>query len=319
MKAQNLYMEFEAPLMDDEKLAWLKRRQLGIGGSDASVCIGVNKYKNKYELYMDKITEPIDVCNEPMHWGNRLESIIVDEFLKRFGIEDQYCRTSLEMVSKQHDWMRANLDAKVLDHPVEGSFVIEAKNVSEYVKGDWGNDYIPDHIYAQCQHNMMVAEMELCYCVALLGGNTFQIHRIVKDDEYCETLFLAEENFWNEYVLKNIAPPVGPKDGDVLIRQFPESDGEQSEPDPKIDLYVDQINSYNEQIKDINALKETSVNACKLIIGDNESAEGLLHSAKWKTAKAPVRLNKSLLERDHPGIMKKYLAEGKPQRRFTTG
>ncbi len=77
MKVSLSNFEFEPPVITDEHMEWLKRRQQGIGGSDAAVCIGASKYKNKYALYMDKVTEPVDETNEFMHWGNRLEDVIV--------------------------------------------------------------------------------------------------------------------------------------------------------------------------------------------------------------------------------------------------
>lgn len=37
---------------DHEK--WLKTRDIGIGGSDAAVIMGLNSYKSPYQLWMEK-------------------------------------------------------------------------------------------------------------------------------------------------------------------------------------------------------------------------------------------------------------------------
>ncbi len=237
----------------------------------------------------------------------------------REGMDPDLCKRNVELVHESYDWMRANLDGLVTDSTEYGSFIVEAKNVSEYVKGQWGDDYIPEHIYAQCQHNMVVAKVPLCFCVALFGGHELKIYRLVRDDAFCDNLFSAEQDFWLNCVVANKAPPVDAMDGDRLQQQFPESNGEQLPPNEKIDQHVMQIMDFNDRIKELKDEKEAHVNACKEIIGENEVAAGFTHTAKWKSSKPPLRLNKKLLEADHPGLLAKYSSEGKPQRRFTIG
>ena len=36
---------------------WLEYRRLGIGGSDASVVCGINRYKSPVELWLDKTSQ----------------------------------------------------------------------------------------------------------------------------------------------------------------------------------------------------------------------------------------------------------------------
>jgi len=67
---------------------WLAYRNLGIGGSDAPVVCGLNKYKSPLELWAEKTGQhlPKD-AGEPAYWGTRLESLIRDEFAIRTGIK----------------------------------------------------------------------------------------------------------------------------------------------------------------------------------------------------------------------------------------
>ena len=65
---------------------WLEHRKLGIGGSDASVVCGINKYKSPVELWLDKTGQlPPQEAGEAAYWGTQLESIVRAEFTKRTG------------------------------------------------------------------------------------------------------------------------------------------------------------------------------------------------------------------------------------------
>ena len=54
---------------------WLKFRNLGIGGSEAAVIVGMNKWKSPFQLWLEKReeVEPEDLSdNEYVYWGNVL-------------------------------------------------------------------------------------------------------------------------------------------------------------------------------------------------------------------------------------------------------
>jgi len=67
---------------------WLAYRNLGLGGSDASVVCGINRWKSPIELYMEKLNmlPPAD-AGEAAYWGTRLEDLVKEEFTIRTGIE----------------------------------------------------------------------------------------------------------------------------------------------------------------------------------------------------------------------------------------
>lgn len=71
---------------DHEK--WLKTRDLGIGGSDAAVIMGMNSYKSPYQLWMEKTgqVEPPDLSdNQYVYWGTKNEGNIADWFQEETG------------------------------------------------------------------------------------------------------------------------------------------------------------------------------------------------------------------------------------------
>ena len=62
---------------------WLAVRDKGIGGSDAAVILGLNKYKSPYKLWLEKtgLAAPEDLSNNQyVYWGTKNEANIADWF-----------------------------------------------------------------------------------------------------------------------------------------------------------------------------------------------------------------------------------------------
>ena len=61
-------------------------KRYGIGGSDAGVIAGVNKYKTPYELWMEKTGQIASFNgNEATEWGHALENAIAEQYSKKTG------------------------------------------------------------------------------------------------------------------------------------------------------------------------------------------------------------------------------------------
>ena len=67
---------------------WLKMRNKGIGGSEAAVIVGMNRWKSPFQLWLEKTgeVEPEDLSNnEFIYWGNVLEQVVADRFAELTG------------------------------------------------------------------------------------------------------------------------------------------------------------------------------------------------------------------------------------------
>ncbi len=83
---------------------WLEHRKLGIGGSDASVVCGINRYKSPVELWLEKTGQiPAQEAGETAYWGTQLEGIVRAEFTKRTGIEVSQVKQLLQKPQKPHE------------------------------------------------------------------------------------------------------------------------------------------------------------------------------------------------------------------------
>ena len=66
---------------------WLKLRQAGIGGSDALAVLGLDPWKTRMEVWLDKLgSAPEREQSDRMRWGQIEEAAIADWFTERTGI-----------------------------------------------------------------------------------------------------------------------------------------------------------------------------------------------------------------------------------------
>jgi putative phage-type endonuclease len=293
---------------------WLDWRKKGIGGSDASVVCGINRYRSPIELWMDKTNQiPYQEAGEAAYWGTQLEALVRAEFSKRTGIEVNPANQLLQ--SEEHPFMLANLDGECT-HPTHGKCVFEAKTASAYKAGEW-DDAIPDEYMLQVQHYMAVTGYRGTYIAVLIGGNTFRWKFIERDEALISMLIQLESAFWKQ--VQDLVPPA--MDGSeaaakFLSERFPNSVAKSkielpntaSELIRQYEVACDHINQYAEK-------KQETENMLKNMLGDNEIGTADDRVVTWKSV-AQERLDGKTLKVEHPTLYKKY-ANKTSYRRFS--
>ena len=293
---------------------WLEHRKLGIGGSDASVVCGINKYKSPVELWLDKTGQlPPQEAGEAAYWGTQLESIVRAEFTKRTGIE--VTKPDVILQSEEHPFMLANLDG-VCEVPDVGACIFEAKTASAYKAGEW-EDTIPDEYQLQIQHYMAVTGYAGAYIAVLIGGNTFRWKFVERDEELISMLIELESAFWNH--VQDCTPP--PLDGSDAAAKFLSERFPTSKPTSHItlpDTAADLLAQYDEACAELEAVterKQKAENLLKEMLGDNEVGTTAGRVITWKSV-AQERLDSKTLKAEHPALCKKYTNKTS-YRRFT--
>ena len=291
---------------------WLDLRKKGIGGSDASVVCGINRYKSPIELFMEKTGQlPHQEAGEAAYWGTRLESLVRAEFTKRTGIEIMPSEQILQ--SSEYPFMLANLDG-VCVHPVHGQCVFEAKTASAYKSGEWV-DNIPDEYMLQIQHYMAVTDFAGTYIAVLIGGNTFKWQFIPRDDDIISMLVQLETEFWNG-VQANIPPPI---DGSEASAKFINERFPNSAPLSKIDLPIKAIPLLQQydfacaELEKITEQKTEAENLLKQMLGENEAGSIENRLVTWKNI-TQERLNGKALKAKHPALYKRYITKNSYRR-----
>jgi len=293
---------------------WLSYRQLGLGGSDASVVCGVNRFKSPVELWLEKTGQlpPKDV-GEAAYWGNVLEPFVKDEFTKRTGIEIIPVNHILQ--SEEYPFMLANLDG-ICQHPDYGTVVFEAKTTGFYRMSEWESDDIPDEYVLQLQHYLAVTGYMGAYVAVLIGGNTFKWKFVERDEELISMLIQLETEFW-ELVQSNVPPPLdGSESSTVFIKErFPNSFPSGIElPDTASDL-IQQYDVACEKADQYTEQKQEAENLLKQMLGEHEAGHVGDRIVTWKSV-TQERLDNKAFQAEHPTLYKRYVNQ-KSHRRFS--
>ena len=293
---------------------WLEYRKLGIGGSDASVVCGINRYKSPVELWMEKTNQlQAQEAGEAAYWGTQLEPFVRAEFTKRTGIEVRTVSQLLQ--SEEHPFMLANLDG-ICEVPDVGTCVFEAKTASAYKAGEW-EDTIPDEYALQLAHYLAVTGYAGAYIAVLIGGNTFKWKFVGRDEELISMLVELESAFWNH--VQDGTPP--PLDGSDASAKFLADRFHDSIPKSHItlpDTAADLLAQYDEACEELEAVterKQRAENLLKEMMGENEVGTAGGRVVTWKSV-SQERLDSKTLKAEHPALCKKYTNKTS-YRRFT--
>ena len=293
---------------------WLEYRRLGIGGSDASVVCGINRYKSPVELWLDKTSQlPPQEAGEAAYWGTQLEPFVRSEFTKRTGIEVKQVKELLQ--SEEYPFMLANLDG-ICEVPDIGTCIFEAKTASAYKAGEWENT-IPDEYMCQIQHYMAVTGYAGTYIAVLIGGNTFKWRFVERDEELISMLVELESDFWGH--VQSLTPP--PLDGSKASAKFLAERFPNSVPLSQITLpetAVELLHQYDEACEQLDAIterKQEAENLLKEMMGENEVGTVGERIITWKSV-SQERLDSRTLKAEHPALYKKY-ANQTTYRRFS--
>ncbi|NBK18361.1 lambda-exonuclease family protein [Anaerotruncus sp. 1XD42-93] len=284
---------------------WLEYRKQGIGGSDASVVCGINRYKSPVELWMEKTGQlPHQEAGEAAYWGTQLEPFVRAEFTKRTGIE--VSRRNELLQSEEHPFMLANLDG-ICEVPDVGPCIFEAKTASAYKVGEW-EDAIPDEYALQLAHYMAVTGYAGAYIAVLIGGNTFKWKFIERDEELISMLIQLETDFWN-HVQDGTPPPLDGSDASAkfLAERFPNSRPKSHIILPETaDELLAQYDEACEELEAVTERKQKAENLLKEMIGENEVGTAGDRIITWKSV-SQERLDSKTLRAEHPVLYKKYV------------
>lgn len=298
----------------EDRNAWTKLRNSGIGGSDAGVIAGFNRWKSPYQLWLEKTgqVEPEDLSdNEYVYWGTVLEQVVADRFCELTGKKVQRKGT---MQNVNDEWLLANVDRMIVGENAG----LECKTANGFAGKEWEDDKIPDSYYLQCQHYMMVTGCEKWYIACLIGGNHFVWKEIPRNEDDINDLYAAEKTFWTVHVQGGVMPEVDGSDSctAALRERFPGGSAEAvTLPDEAVGI-LDNLDQLKETKKDIEEQIAKAQNEICIMLGDCEVGYAGERKVTWKTQAGRVTVNSKKLKAEHPEIFKAYSKQGNPIRVF---
>lgn len=296
------------------KEEWLRYRKQGIGGSDVSCLLGINKWKSEIELWLDKTNQtnaPVEE-NEAIQWGTIMEPIIRNHFAEVTGKAVVELKAMLQ--HPEHPFMLADVDGVTVDDSGNPA-ILEIKTASEFKRSDW-DEGVPAYYQTQVQHYLCVTGIQKAYVAVLIGGNSFRIFEVDADAEIQDMLIAVEKNFWNK-VQNMIRPEMDGSDAAKNLLDSLYHGGISEEivmPDEAIE-YVDAYIEACTEEDNAKAKKQEASNHIKEIMGDYDKASCIGHSISWKPVTSE-RLDSKSLKENEPEIYAKY-CKSSTSRRFT--
>ena len=280
---------------------WLHHRTYGIGGSDAATVVNLNPYNTPFGLYLEKRgeLEPAQV-GEAAAWGNKLETLIADEFKERNGLTVR--RKNAILQHDTHEFMIGNIDREIFDKE-RGRGVLEVKNNSFFTGKEWEGDAAPAQYVIQMQHYLAITGYEYGYYAVLIGGNRFHQIEIERDQEIIDYLIEAEAKFWE--AVKTGTPPAigrGEAEGDVLARLYPQATKADALP---LSAQAADLTAEWQKLKALE--KQTAAsraeveNKLKHMLGEHESGEIDSTLVSWKNVNSN-RVDTKKLKAEYPEI-----------------
>lgn len=199
---------------------WLKERKFGIGGSDAAAVLGLSKWKTNVQLWEEKTgrRKAPDISDKPcVQYGIHAEEPIRQIFALNYPEYEVQHEENKIIKHPKYPFLIASLDGILIDKETGEKGVLEIKT-TEIVRSTqnemWKGDNIPDTYYCQVLHYLNVTGFSFVKLVAELkyeqdyqARKTYTIQReeVVDEIKYLEQ---QEIEFWNEYVVKDIRPPL---------------------------------------------------------------------------------------------------------------
>lgn len=191
--------------LDQGTQEWFSLRKTKITATDSCVIMGTNHWKNRIQLYNEKISDSNNTfVNERMKRGIDLEPIARDLYNLKTGLN-----VKPSVVVK--DWSMASLDGI----SECGKYLLEIKcpNNTDHLLAL--NGQIPAHYYPQLQHQIMVCDVnEMDYFS--FDGIDGIIVKVKRDDAFIESMIQEELKFYE--CLINRKPPE-PEKYDYIYRE----------------------------------------------------------------------------------------------------
>jgi len=154
----------------------LERRTAHIGSSDMAAILGLDPFRNAYDVYLEKTDklEPL-VETEVMQAGSMFEDGVLQFAETKLGklIRNQYRSAKDRGIP-----LGANIDALVSGNgnPVEAKTAGLFGPLME-VWGAQDTDEVPDRVIIQAHVHMLCADKDVCHIAAFLGGRGINIKK----------------------------------------------------------------------------------------------------------------------------------------------
>lgn len=293
-----------------------REKQVGIGGSDVATILGLNPYKSRFVLWLEKTKQkaPDFVENDAVEWGNILEPVVREQFKKKTGFK--VFQNNFVLQHDEFDWMLANLDGEVIDPFFDGRGVLEIKTTNERNKKQW-DDGCPVHYLCQVMHYLAVTGYEYAYICCLIGGSTFKYFLIERDEYIIDKIIQEEIRFMRE-VKTGTPPDIGGSadEKNWLAATFPNAMEEEKMIPPILEELALEYTELQTEIKEKTQRCDEIKNKIKLVAEDSKRLQGSRVRINMPTINKTT-FDSKLFAVEHPELYHQYKTKESNYRGFT--
>lgn len=293
---------------------WEQARRGTLGASEVPAVLGLSPYATPLDVYFAKLGAAREQMNEELAFIGHAEEVVIGKWLRRFRPDLGVIRRGFMARSLEAPWLHATFDRFVVKG---GRWVpVQMKTAHQFAGAGWA-DAVPAAVQAQVQAELFVHGSDHGYAVAFVGGRSFHVHRIDRDEAFVRDLLLPITGaFWREHVERREPPP--PSTPAEAADLFPARGASLVADLEAVTLW--EALGRAEADRDAD---DATVEALRLaLMVRMQGAETLVDDAgrvlvTWRTRQGARRLDTAALRRDHPDIADAYTRRGEPTRQFS--
>jgi len=280
----------------EQKETWATSRRNGLGGTDAAAILGLSPWRRPIEVWEDKVhpERRAEVDKDCLRWGVLLEPVIRQEYARKFDIEvtapadmgalfpNSKRWEDSTIITGRHPWMLGMPDGYLASTRTG----LEIKTASRR-SDEWGapsSDEIPAQYLMQCAWYMATTETPAWNVAVLFSGSDLQQYRVVRDLDLERDAIAACREFWEEYVVKRVEPPIDESEsyGRYLARKFSLNSGAIiKNPSPEIVEWTLAMKTADDEAKAAEDRKREANNHLRALLGDAQKAMTPYGSVGW--------------------------------------
>lgn len=205
---------------------FLLRRKTGIGGSDVAAVMGYSKYRNAYDVWLDKTSDDVDLePNDILDLASYLEEYTAQKYAAITGHKVR--RLTKELIHAEYPFLKSNIDREIcLDE--RGVGILECKALSTFNFKKVEMYGLPNDYVAQIQHQFLTGNGVYKWgAFAILNRDNGKLltFEMLPDVEFQKEIIRICVPYWTECVEKRIQPVIDHAQSDKKELSVPKYDG----------------------------------------------------------------------------------------------
>jgi predicted phage-related endonuclease len=188
-----------------------------LGGSEAAAACGVDPWRSRVALWLEKRGEWKQEAGEPALWGNLLEPVVYAE-LERRGFQVMPAPGS-GFTDDDYAWMIGHPDGFA---EVDGeAALLEIKTAGQWTASEWGGESgAPLPYLLQLHHYFYITGYSLALLAVLIAGQRLETRIVHRDDAVIARMLDLEGEFVDLLVDEKMPSPDGSESARDALREM---------------------------------------------------------------------------------------------------